>query len=311
MTTLLLTHPACLEHDTGELHPECADRLRAIARILEHEDFFYLERDEAPEATAAQLERAHPASHIARVLAAIPATDYHEFDADTVVSPGSGAAALRAAGAVCAAVDQVMGRRCRNVFCAVRPPGHHAGRETVEGFCLFSNAAIGALHAQAAHGLERVAVIDFDVHHGNGTQQVLWDRAGMFYASTHQADTYPYTGATGEQGPPGGCVVVNLPLPPGSGPAEFRAAWSDTILPRLRDFAPDLIVISAGFDGHAADPLAQWRLQVNDFDWLTRQVMDIAARCCESRVVSVLEGGYDTRALAACTAAHIRALMEG
>jgi acetoin utilization deacetylase AcuC-like enzyme len=310
MTTLLLSHPACLEHDTGDLHPECADRLKAITRILEHEDFFYLSRDEAPRATDEQLLRAHTPEHIARIMAAIPQDGYHEFDNDTVASPGSGEAALRSAGAICAAIDDVLGGSSRNAFCAVRPPGHHAGRASVEGFCLFSNAAIGALHAREAHGLKRVAVIDFDVHHGNGTQEVLWNVPGTFYASTHQQDAYPYTGAMAEIGPEGGCVVVNVPLPAGSGSDDFRMAYSDIILPKLRAFAPELVIVSAGFDGHAADPMANLRLQVADFDWVTRGLLQVAAECCERRLVSVLEGGYDTRALAACVASHVRVLMD-
>ncbi|PWC42815.1 histone deacetylase family protein [Azospirillum sp. TSO22-1] len=310
MTTLLLSHPACLEHDTGDLHPECADRLTAITRILEHEDFFYLSRDEAPRATEDQLRLGHSAAHVARVLGAIPAEGWHEFDSDTVASPGSGEAALRSAGAVVAAIDEVLGGRSRNAFCAVRPPGHHAGRETVEGFCLFSNAAIGALYARRVHGLERVAVVDFDVHHGNGTQEVLWTEPGTFYASTHQQDAYPYTGTMAETGPEGGCVVVNVPLPAGTGSDDFRWAYADLILPKLRDFRPELVIVSAGFDGHAADPMAHLRLQVADFDWVTRQLLDVAAECCQRRLVSVLEGGYDTRALAACVASHVRALMD-
>ena len=310
MTTLLLSHPACLEHDTGDLHPECADRLTAITRILEHEDFFYLSRDEAPRATEEQLCLAHPAEHVARVLSSIPAEGYHEFDSDTVASPGSGEAALRSVGAVIAAIDEVLGGRSRNAFCAVRPPGHHAGRRTVEGFCLFSNAAIGALYARKVHGLERVAVVDFDVHHGNGTQEVLWNEPGTFYASTHQQDAYPYSGTMAETGPAGGCVVVNVPLPAGTGSDDFRWAYSDLILPKLREFRPELVIVSAGFDGHAADPMAHLRLQVADFDWVTRQLLDVAAECCQRRLVSVLEGGYDTRALAACVASHVRALMD-
>lgn len=309
-TTLLITHPACLKHDTGEFHPECADRLKAIMHVLEHEDFFYLNRDEAPLGTREQLLRAHPAEHIDRVLAAIPADGYHEFDNDTVASPGTGEAALRSVGGACAAVDEVMTDRSRNVFCAVRPPGHHAGRATVEGFCLFSNAAVAALHARDVYGLKRVAVIDFDVHHGNGTQAVLWDEPGTFYASTHQDDAYPNTGLREETGPEGGCTVVNVPLPAGTGSEAFRAAYTDIILPKLREFSPELVIISAGFDAHAADPMARLRLQVNDFDWITRRLTEVAAECANRRVVSILEGGYDTRALAACVAAHLRALME-
>lgn len=308
MTTLLLTHSACLDHDTGEYHPESADRLRAILHILEHEDFFYLARDEAPRATREQVLRAHPASHIDRIFAALPTQGWSALDQDTVLSPGSGEAALRAAGAGCAGVDEVADKRCRNVFCAVRPPGHHAEREAAMGFCLFNNAAIAALHARDARGFERVAVVDFDVHHGNGTQQILWDEPGLFYASTHQRDAFPYSGTPEETGGKG--IVVNAPLPAGSGSATFRAAFSDTILPRLAAFRPEFLILSAGFDAHAADPMAHLRLQVGDFAWVTRALLEVAAAHADRRVVSILEGGYDTRALAASVAAHVRALME-
>lgn len=312
MTTLLLTHPACLQHETGEYHPECADRLKAINHILENEDFSFLLRDEAPRVTTQQLLRAHSMEHIDHILSIIPGNgEIHRIDDDTFVSSHSGEAALRAAGAVCAAVEEVAGKRCRNAFCAVRPPGHHAERAAAMGFCLFSNAAIGALHAREACGFKRVAVIDFDVHHGNGTQQILWDEAGMFYASTHQRDAYPYSGTPDERGLPGGGTIVNVPLPAGSGSEAFRLAYSDVILPRLRAFSPDFIIVSAGFDGHAADPVANLRLQVGDFEWVTRELLRIAGDYCGDRLVSVLEGGYDTRALAACVASHVRALMEG
>ena len=301
-----------MKHDTGEYHPECAERLAAIMNVLDHEDFFYMARATAPLATREQLLRAHTDAHIDRILGSIPAEGcYIELDSDTILSPNSGEAILRSAGAACSAVDEVMTGKTNNAFCAVRPPGHHADRETPGGFCLFSNAAIAALHARDAHGAQRVAVIDFDVHHGNGTQNILWNESGMFYASTHQAETFPYTGAENETGPEGGAVVVNIPMPAGTGSEAFRAAYSDVILPRLREFAPDLIILSAGFDAHAADPVAHFRLQVGDFSWLTTQLLDIARAVCKRRVVSILEGGYDPRALAACVAAHLRALMEG
>lgn len=311
MSTLLVSHPAFLKHDTGEYHPECAERLKAITHVLEHEDFAFLFRDQAPAATVEQLTRAHPLSHVEHVLKTIPASGLVEIDSDTLVSPGSGDAALRAAGAVCFAVDEVAAGKCRNAFCAVRPPGHHAEREQAMGFCLFSNAAIGALHARDRHGYRRVAVVDFDVHHGNGTQQVLWNESGMFYASTHQQDAYPYSGQQSETGQPGISQVVNAPLPAGSDSEAFRGAYQDIILPALAAFSPEFLIISAGFDGHAADPMAHFRLQVADFAWLTRELLALAAEHCRGRVVSVLEGGYETRALAASVAAHVRALMEG
>ncbi|MEI7611248.1 MAG: histone deacetylase family protein, partial [Rhodospirillaceae bacterium] len=217
----------------------------------------------------------------------------------------------RSAGAVVAAVDEVAAGRCRNAFCAVRPPGHHAEPDQAMGFCLFSNAAIGALHARAAHGYQRVAVVDFDVHHGNGTQRVLWGVPGTFYASTHQIDAFPYTGTPEETGAPGGGVIVNVPLVSGSDSDAFRTAYAEIILPRLRAFAPDFLLISAGFDAHAADPIAHMRLHVSDFEWLTRELAAVAAASANNRIVSVLEGGYDTRALAACVAAHLRVLMGG
>jgi len=310
MTTLLLTHSACLRHETGPYHPESAERLLAVTHILEHEDFLFLQREEAPRATTEQLLRAHSLDHVDHIFELLPAPgEIGQIDDDTFISAGSGEAALRAAGAVCAAVDEVTAGRCRNAFCAVRPPGHHAERAAAMGFCLFSNAAIGALHARAAGGHQRVAVIDFDVHHGNGTQQILWDEPGTFYASSHQLDAYPYSGSVDERGGRG--LAVNCPLPPGSGSDAFRAAYRDVILPRLRQFDPSFVLISAGFDAHAADPMADLRLQVADFDWVTREILAIADKSCDGRLVSVMEGGYDTRALAACVAAHVRALMEG
>ena len=312
MPTLLFTHPACVQHDTGDYHPECSDRLRSILHVLDHPDFFYLLREVAPLATEEQLLRAHSKAHIDHILASVPTDDgIHELDSDTFISRYSGEAALRAAGAVVAAVDEVAGARCRNAFCAVRPPGHHAEPDQAMGFCLFSNAAIGALHARAVHGYRRVAVIDFDVHHGNGTQRILWDVPGTFYASTHQIDAFPYSGQPEETGGPGGGIAVNVPLAAGSGSEVFREAYAGTILPRLRAFEPDFLLVSAGFDAHAADPIAHLRLHVADFEWLTRELAAVAAEFAGHRIVSVLEGGYDTRALAACVAAHIRVLMGG
>ena len=305
----MITHPACLEHDTGPWHPECADRLRVVLRALEAEEFLPLLREQAPLATEAQLTLVHPAAFVRAILAVRPAEgESVSLDADTVMSAGSAEAALRAAGAAVHAVDAVMEGWARAAFAAVRPPGHHAERNQAMGFCLFANAAIAARHAQARWGLSRVAVLDFDVHHGNGTQDIFFADPSLFYGSSHQFPCYPGTGAAQETGVSGN--VVNAPLPPGATGAEFRAAWSDTILPALDRFAPDLIVVSAGFDAHKADPLAQLRLETADFGWITERLLDIAARHCRGRLVSVLEGGYDLDALAASAAAHVRALLQ-
>jgi acetoin utilization deacetylase AcuC-like enzyme len=260
----------------------------------------------APLAEAEQIARVHARLYVDRVLHAIPAAGYVGFDPDTIASPGSGEAALRAAGAVTAAVDAVVAGEVRNAFCAVRPPGHHAEATRAMGFCIFNNIAIGAAEARAVHGLERVAVMDFDVHHGNGTQHMFERDANLFYASTHQWPFYPGTGAADETGVGN---IVNVPLAPMSGSREFRAAMTEIVLPALRGFRPDLLLISAGFDAHADDPLASLRLQEGDYEWATRALMAVADECCRGRVVSTLEGGYDLPALAASAAAHVRALM--
>ena len=271
MVTGLFSHSACFAHDTGEGHPECSERLQAVLAGLEAEDFLYLDRREAPRATAAQLARAHPGDFVDRMLRAIPQTGLRYVDGDTIVSPGSGEAALRAAGAVCAAIDAVMAGEMRNAFCAVRPPGHHAEPGQAMGFCLFNNVAVGALHARDQWGLRRIAVIDFDVHHGNGTQAAFEADPDLFYASTHQSPLYPGTGAAHEKGVAGN--IVNLPLRPYAGSAEFRAAVGQALLPRLEGFAPELVLISAGFDAHKSDPLAQMQLTDEDYYWVTEQLL--------------------------------------
>jgi acetoin utilization deacetylase AcuC-like enzyme len=307
MPTLLLTHPACLDHDTGDYHPESADRLRAVLAALEGEEFAHLLRDEAPQAQDAQLLRAHPREHLDKLRSLVPQSGHHNIDPDTLMSPGTYEAALRSAGAGCAGVDAVMSGQVTNVFCAVRPPGHHAEKDGAMGFCFFNNAAVAALHARDAHGVGKVAVIDFDVHHGNGTQHILWDEPGMFYASTHQEHAYPNTGFPEEKGGQG--RMLNVPLPAGSGSDDFRMAYSDIVLPRMYEFRPELIIISAGFDAHAADPMAHLRVTTGDFGWVTRQIMDIAREIAADRVVSLMEGGYDLGALAAAAREHVRALM--
>ncbi len=309
MLTALFSHPRCVDHDTGWGHPECADRLRAVLGILEREEFHLLERHEAPLASRQQVARVHTPYYVDRVLAAIPKDGHIGLDADTVVSPASGEAALHAAGALCAAVDFVLegngGKR--NAFCAVRPPGHHAMPSQAMGFCLFNNVAVGAEHARQAHGLTRIAVIDFDVHHGNGTQAMFENDPNLFYASTHQSPLYPGTGAAYERGV--GNNIVNAPLPAMAGSPEFRGRMTDIVLPALEAFAPDLLFISAGFDGHSRDPLASLHLTEDDYAWATRKLLDVACRHCGSRVVSTLEGGYNLDALAKSSAAHVRELM--
>lgn len=309
MQTVLFTHSACLEHEPPLGHPESPDRLRAVLRAFDSEDFFYLHREQAPLASAEQIVRAHTQVYVDSILGIVP-PDGHDpvfIDGDTALSSGSGEAMLRAAGAVIAAADAVMAGTARNAFCAVRPPGHHAERTTAMGFCFFNNVAVGAHHARAAHGLERVAVIDFDVHHGNGTQDIFAPDRNLFYASSHQMPLFPGTGLPDETGVAGN--ILNCILKPGAGSDEFRQIYADRILPRLAAFKPELILISAGFDAHIADPLAHISLTEEDYAWITREIMAIADTQCQGRIVSSLEGGYDLRALAVSTTAHVRALM--
>lgn len=307
MSSLFYSHPVCIEHDAGPGHPECPDRLRAVLASLEAEDFAALERREAPQGTRAQIELLHLPDYVDMVFDAIPAAGHAYLDPDTGVSPKSGEAALRAVGGVCAAVDAVVGGEADNAFCALRPPGHHAEADRAMGFCLFNNIAIAALHGIGEHGLERVAIVDFDVHHGNGSQSACRGDARLFYASSHQSPAYPGTGRESERGDFDN--VVNVELPPGSGSKLFRAAYTERIVPRLLDFNPQLLLISAGFDGHRDDPLAGLELQEDDFAWVTSGLLDVAAECCQNRVVSVLEGGYNLHALGASTAAHVRELL--
>ena len=307
MTVALITHTACLEHDTGPYHPECPDRLRYVLAALEAEAFHSLLREQAPLATREQLLRVHPAEHVDRILGIHPRPgDIVALDGDTMMSEGSAEAALRAAGGAVMGVDAVLDGWARSVFVATRPPGHHAERAMPMGFCLFANAAIAARHAQV-RGVERVAVVDFDVHHGNGTQDIFAADATLFYASSHQYPCYPGTGAANERGVGN---VFNAPLPPGSGSAAFRAAWERLLLPALDAFAPGLLIVSAGFDAHKADPLAQLRLETADFAWITAELMTVAEKHCGGRLVSVLEGGYDLDALAASAASHVGTLLR-
>ena len=309
MTVALFTHPAGLDHDTGPGHPECPDRLRAVLQALEHPDFVALLREVSPEATAEQLERVHPPDYVRAILAIRPPVgDMVQLDGDTFMSHGSHEAILRACGGAVAAVDAVMEGWAHAAFVATRPPGHHAERSRPMGFCLFNGAAVAALHARERWGLRRVAVVDFDVHHGNGTQDIFEADADLMYVSSHQSPCYPGTGAAGERGIDGN--VLNLPLAPGSTGTEFRRAWERTGLPALHDFAPELLIVSAGFDAHRADPLAELLLETEDFGWMTDQLLAVADRHTGGRLVSVMEGGYDLRALAASAALHVRRLMR-
>ena len=307
MTTFLYTHPACLDHDPGRHHSESPARLRAVLAALDDPEFARLERSEAPEAAREDLLRVHPRRHVDGILGTVPQTGHIAIDADTVLSPASGEAALRAAGAVVAAVDAVVAKEADNAFCAVRPPGHHAEPQRAMGFCLFNNAAIGALRAREVHGLARVAVVDFDVHHGNGTQAAFEADGTLFYASTHQFPLYPGTGAASETGVGN---VVNVPLRPMAGSSQFRLGVTQRILPALDAFRPELVIVSAGFDAHRSDPLAQLMLEEADYTWVTEKLLEIADRHAAGRLVATLEGGYDLSALAASAAAHIRVLMS-
>jgi acetoin utilization deacetylase AcuC-like enzyme len=309
VTTLLIGHPACFLHDMGEGHPEQPDRLRVIDQAMESEVFQMLARDAAPRAEISAIARVHPLDYIETIRAATPTQGHTAIDDETSVSPGSFEAALRSAGGAIFAVDKVMSRKVRKAFVATRPPGHHAEVATPMGFCFFNNAAIAARHAQAAYGAERVAIVDFDVHHGNGTQHIFWDDPTVMYASTHEMPLFPGTGEIGDRGEHD--QIVNAPLRAGDGSEAFREAMEVAILPRVEDFAPDLIVISAGFDAHRRDPLGNLNLVEADFVWVTRSVMEIAQRRCGGRIVSVLEGGYDLDALARSAAAHLLAVMEG
>ncbi len=306
MTTLLITHKAFLEHDTGYGHPEQPDRMRAVEDALAAPAFGALKREEAPEADLAAIERLHPKAYIDKVRAAIPSELHNRLDPDTVVSPGSWEAALRATGAALRAVDAVIAGEAKNAFCAARPPGHHAEPARAMGFCLFNNVAVAALHARDKHGAERVAVVDFDVHHGNGTQAAFWKHKNLFYASTHQMPLFPGSGELGETGVGN---IFNAPLKPGDDGDDFRDAFAARILPGLHNFGPDLIIVSAGFDAHVMDPLAQLRLVEPDYAWVTEKLMEQAEKHCGGKLVSCLEGGYDLEALGRSVATHVGALM--
>lgn len=308
MSTRLYTHPIYLEHLTPPGHPERPDRLRAIERVLEDDAFADLDRQLSPMGDEETILYAHPGSHVEKVRRAIPEEGIRTIDADTTASPKSWQAALTSIGAANAAVDDVFSGIADNVFSAARPPGHHAEKTTAMGFCLFNTAAIAARHAQRKYGAERVAIVDWDVHHGNGTQDIFWDDPSVLFCSTHQMPLYPGTGDRDETGVGN---IVNAPLSPRTGSDLFREAFRSRVLPALDNFKPDLIIISAGFDAHHRDPLAEINLVEDDFDWATGQLMDRASRFAGNRLVSLLEGGYDLQGLSSSVAAHVGRLMKG
>jgi acetoin utilization deacetylase AcuC-like enzyme len=307
MTTALITHPACLKHEPPYGHPERVARLESVLDGLKGGEFAPLKRIEAPQATKAAIARVHDQAYIDDIMASVPKTGIVQLDSDTAMSPGSGEAILRAAGALVEAVNIVIRGETKNAFCAVRPPGHHALPDHAMGFCIFNNVAVGAAHARAEHGLKKIAVVDFDVHHGNGTQAMFYKDKDLFYGSTHQSPLYPGTGHPYETGVAHN--ILNLPLPPGAGGPEFRRAFNEGMIPALERFEPELVMISAGFDAHRDDPLASLRFDESDYGWATEALCAVAAKACKGRVVSTLEGGYDLSALARSAQAHVRALM--
>jgi acetoin utilization deacetylase AcuC-like enzyme len=307
MTTLLLTHPACLNHATPPGHPERADRLRAINQVLAADHFNPLVRGETPEGNLDLVTLCHNDHYIEEIRHLAPSSGVVYIDGDTSMSPGTWEAVMRGVGGAVAATDAVMSGSQNNAFVAVRPPGHHAEASRAMGFCFFDNAAIAARHAQRKYGIGRAAIVDFDVHHGNGTQEIFWADPTVMYCSTHQMPLFPGTGAKSERGEHD--TIVNAPLAAEDGSAKFRAAFENLILPQLRKFNPELMIVSAGFDAHYRDPLASLNLKADDFGWVTRKLMDVADSSASGRIVSVLEGGYDLQGLQESVAAHVSALM--
>ncbi len=306
MSTLYLTHPDCFYHEVPTGHPENSNRLRVIDEALKKNSVWEkLQVATAPEATRQQLERVHSKEHIDTVFASAPENGLIPLDPDTSMGPHSLSAALHAAGALVYAVDQVQAGKAWNAFCAVRPPGHHAERDRAMGFCLFNNIAVAAAHALEQHNLQRVAILDFDVHHGNGTQDIFKDDPRVLFCSTHQHPFYPFTGMPVENK-----NIINVPFPAGTPGSVFRDAVEKIWIPAIRDFSPQMLFVSAGFDAHIDDPLAQLAFEDSDYDWATQTIMSLADELCEGKIVSTLEGGYDPAALARCVKSHIAILAS-
>jgi acetoin utilization deacetylase AcuC-like enzyme len=307
MTTLVLSHPASLDHLTPPGHPERPDRIRAVNQVLAEDRFKHLVRGEAPEGSLDSVALCHNEHYIEELRHIAPSEGLVYLDGDTSMSPGTWEAVMRGVGGAIAATEAVINGSATNAFVATRPPGHHAEISKPMGFCFFDQAAIAARHAQRTHGIGRVAVVDFDVHHGNGTQDIFWADPTVMYCSTHQMPLFPGTGASGERGDHD--TIVNAPLASGDGGAKFRSAFENLILPQLQKFSPELLIISAGFDAHRRDPLASLNLDASDFGWVTRKLMDVADASAGGRIVSVLEGGYDLQGLQESVAEHVTALM--
>jgi len=307
MKTTIYTHQSALEHNTGTGHPESAERLKALYELFEEEPFASLPQKRAQSAEIEQIMRAHSEDYIFDVEEATPSSGTAYLDNDTVISPESWKAAMHAAGAVCQAVDDIAGGQTTRAFCAVRPPGHHALPDQAMGFCIFNNIFIGARHAQEAHGIGKIAIVDFDVHHGNGTDAMTRAHNGnIFYISTHQYPLWPMSGLPEDNDE----KVCNWTLEPGAGSTAFRALYTEKVFPALRDFAPDLLMISAGFDAHAHDPIGGLNLQESDYEWVTKKLSEISESFCNGKIISVLEGGYDVPALKGSVASHLTALAK-
>lgn len=305
MKTTIYTHDSGLRHDTGFSHPERIDRLKVVQELLGEAPYSGLPRGNVKPAAEGRLTLAHLYQYVEHVREAIPDQGHNQIDSDTIVSPGSWDAALHAAGAVCTAIDDIAAGKTVRAFCAMRPPGHHAEPSLSMGFCLFNNIFIGARHAQEKHGIEKIAIVDFDVHHGNGTDAMTRRHDGsILFVSTHQYPLWPMTGLEDDNDE----SVLNFTMPPESGSERFRTLYETKVLPALTRFAPDLVMISAGFDAHRNDPLAQINLDTEDFRWVTQKLCAVAEASAQGRVVSVLEGGYDLDALRASVAVHLDAL---